>query len=192
MTMDESRKNPFEFTIPDMSDEVQLDVSDAADFCVREEILICGPRLILPAVCWKTGVTEDLVPLQFQIPRASFRLQSGSVSVSTFVSRQQKQYEERRLLRLSLAGILGTLMWVMPLMWNWSGLSTAGILWGAILMLTGGIVAVPASLRMVAGAPVVQGYRAPGLHFVRGVPPVLLAQLRLLQAQRRQRAARSV
>jgi len=192
MTMDESRKNPFEFTIPDMSDEVQLDVSDAADFCVREEILICGPRLILPAVCWKTGVTEDLVPLQFQIPRASFRLQSGSVSVSTFVSRQQKQYEERRLLRLSLAGILGTLMWVMPLMWNWSGLSTAGILWRAILMLTGGIVAVPASLRMVAGAPVVQGYRAPGLHFVRGVPPVLLAQLRLLQAQRRQRAARSV
>ena len=185
MTVIETQDNPFEFTDPDVSDHVELDISDATDFCVREEILICGPRLVLPAVCWRTGVTEDLLPLQLKISRGSFRPHVPPVLVSSFISRQQKRYEELRARRWKLASVVGLLMFVVPLMLNQPGLTGIQMLLGAVVLLTGAGVVAVASLRILPGLPVVRRYSAPGLHFVSGIPPALLTQLRLLEAQRR-------
>ena len=185
MTVIETQDNPFEFTDPDVSDNVALDISDATDFCVREEILICGPCLVLPAVCWRTGVTEDLLPLQFQILRGSFRLHVPPVAVSSFISQQQKRHEERRGVLWSLVSVTGTLMLVLPLILLRPGLTGIQMLLGAAVSLTGAGVVAVSSLRILKGLPVVRRYSASGLHFVSGIPPALLTQLRLLEAQRR-------
>jgi len=185
MTVIETQDNPFEFADPDVSDNVELDISDATDFCIRDEILICGPRLALPAVCWKTGATEDLEPLQFQILRGSFRLHVPPVAVSSFISRQQKRHEERRGVVWSLVSVTGTLMFVLPLILLRPGLTGSQILLGVLFSLAGAVVIVVSSLRILKGLPVVHRYTAPGQHFVSGMPSALLTQLRLLEAQRR-------
>jgi len=190
MTVAGEQYNPFAAPAIEQSDEVLPNPADPTDFTVRDEILICGPRLLLPAVCWKTGLTEDLEPVQFRIQRASFRLQTSPTSpveVQTFISRQKRKQEERRGIRLSLLAVMGVLMFVLPLPFNSPGLTGVQALWRIVVMLAGGIITGIAGVLMTGGLPVVQRYRAPGLHYVRGLPSALLAQLRLVEAKRRRR-----
>lgn len=187
MTVAGEQYNPFAAPAIERSDEVLPNPADPTDFTVRDEILICGPRLLLPAVCWKTGLTEDLEPVQFRVQRASFRLQTSPVEVQTFISRQRRKQEERRGIRLSLLAVVGVLMIVLPLLFNSPGLTGVQVLWRIVVMLAGIIITGIAGVLMTGGLPVVQRYRAPGLHYVRGLPSALLAQLRLVEAKRRRR-----
>ncbi|MFM7863861.1 MAG: hypothetical protein ACKPHU_06585 [Planctomycetaceae bacterium] len=187
MTVAGEQYNPFAAPAIEQSDEVLPNPADPTDFTVRDEILICGPRLLLPAVCWKTGLTEDLEPVQFRVQRASFRLQTSPVEVQTFISRQRRKQEERRGIRLSLLAVVGVLMIVLPLLFNSPGLTGVQVLWRIVVMLAGIIITGIAGVLMTGGLPVVQRYRAPGLHYVRGLPSALLAQLRLVEAKRRRR-----
>jgi len=187
MTVAGEQYNPFAAPAIEQSDEVLPNPADPTDFTVRDEILICGPRLLLPAVCWKTGLTEDLEPVQFRVQRASFRLQTSPVEVQTFISRQRSKQEERRGIRLSLLAVVGVLMFVLPLLFNSPGLTGVQVLWRIVVMLAGGITTGIAGMLMTGGLPVVQRYRAPGLHYVRGLPSALVAQLRLVEAKRRRR-----
>ena len=186
MTVAGEQYNPFAAPASEQSDEVLPNPADPTDFTLRDEILICGPRLLLPAVCWRTGLTEDLEPVQFRVQRASFRLQTSPVEVQTFISRQRRKQEERRGIRLSLLAVIGVLMFVLPLLFNSPGLTGVQVLWRIVVMLAGGIITGIAGVLMTGGLPVVQRYRA-GLHYVRGLPSALLAQLRLVEAKRRRR-----
>lgn len=187
MTVAGEQYNPFAAPAIEQSDEVLPNPADPTDFTMRDEILICGPRLLLPAVCWRTGLTEDLEPVQFRVQRASFRLQTSPVEVQTFISRQKRKQEERRGIRLSLLAVMGVLMFVLPLLFNSPGLTSVQVLWRIVVMLAGIIITGIAGVLMTGGLPVVQRYRAPGLHYVRGLPSALLAQLRLVEAKRRRR-----
>jgi hypothetical protein len=187
MTVAGEQYNPFAAPAIEQSDEVLPNPADPTDFTVRDEILICGPRLLLPAVCWRTGLTEDLEPVQFRVQRASFRLQTSPVEVQTFISRQKRKQEERRGIGLSLLAVMGVLMFVLPLLFNSPGLTGVQVLWRIVVMLAGGIITGIAGVLMTGGLPVVQRYRAPGFHYVRGLPSALLAQLRLVEAKRRRR-----
>ncbi|MFM7832742.1 MAG: hypothetical protein ACKPJD_13180, partial [Planctomycetaceae bacterium] len=70
---------------------------------------------------------------------------------------------------------------------NSPGLTGVQVLWRIVVMLAGIIITGIAGVLMTGGLPVVQRYRAPGLHYVRGLPSALLAQLRLVEAKRRRR-----
>ncbi|MFM7057368.1 MAG: hypothetical protein ACKO2P_10650 [Planctomycetota bacterium] len=185
--------NPFAAPQMDPDPLPVLAPDDPADFILQGDIVICGPLLILPGVCWKSGSTEDLIPVQFQIDQASFRFDSRPVDVLGYLSKSRRQQDTWRAVRLWLLLLTGLVLFSSPslLRPQTPGLSLAPL--SPTLVITGIAMICKAAVFFVRGRPVVRHYRPPNLHYVQGFTPELLSQLQARQsAQRPHRDVRDV
>mgnify|MGYP003338175806 FL=1 len=140
-------------------------------YVVQGDVVVCGVLLVLPEVCWKSGVTEDLEPVVFRIEQASFTftVDAHPVQVHGYISKAQKRRDLRRILRLLAVFAVGMLL-IMSVM--------TGTPAGAGRMLAGGLLILFTVILTVRRGPVVRRFRAPNLHFVHGFSAELLAKMR--------------
>jgi hypothetical protein len=169
MGEEKSGENPFAVESSQATESLVL--PSPTGFVVHGDVVVCGGFLVLPAVCWKSGVTEDLQPVVFRIEQASFTftVDAHPVQVLGYISQAQKRRELRRILRLLAVFAVGLLLII-------SGMT--GTPAGAGRMLVGGLLILFTVILAVRRGPVVRRFRSPNLHFVHGFSAELLAQMR--------------
>jgi len=178
--------NPFAAPQVDSVPLPVLDANDPSDFILQDDIVICGPFFVLPQICWKSGATQDLQKVQIRIEQASFRFNSRPIEVVGYVSKSQRQKDFRRGIRLGLLLLAGLALFTTPVI---TGPPGGGRFFqpatAALLVMTGIVLICTSAVLLATDRPVVRRWRRPNLHYVHGLPPSLLTQLRTLAADRR-------
>jgi hypothetical protein len=177
--------NPFEAPASDTAPLPMLATSDPSDFVLQDEIVVCGPLLVLPKVCWKSGTTERLQRVRFRIDQASFTFNARPIDVIGYISKPQRRRDLWRAIRLAALLLVGLLLLSFPsLLFQRPRNAPAEFIEVTIVTIGVSLICTSAVLH-VKGRPVVRRYRAPNLHYVRGLSPSLLTHLRSIEANRR-------
>ncbi|MGV2336059.1 MAG UNVERIFIED_CONTAM: hypothetical protein LVR18_18745 [Planctomycetaceae bacterium] len=144
---------------------------DASDFALQDDFVICGPLFVLPNVCWKSGSTEDLRRVHFKIDQASFVFHSRPIEVIGYISKSQRQRDLWRGIRLMALLLLGLLLLCIPSLLSRRPTGSPAEFTDVAIVISGVSLICFSAVLHVKGRPVVSRYRAPNLHYVRGLPP---------------------
>lgn len=143
------------------------------DFDLENNLVVCGPRLILPAICVHTGATDDLMQVnkQTEFPSMKLVLTQRSCSVTMSVARSEKMRRTRMALIIGLIGVSGFAMAFSPVLFQERRL--------ALLFPIGIFIACLSLFFLNRWSMPLQlvRYKEPGIYWIRGFSKSFLEQL---------------